>query len=264
MLNHFRTKLLNLPYEVESEHIPRGYISVNLDSQLIRIYEALFPVGCSRYYKLFLAHKYLNMLDASGYTPNVLAYDNRVSYSLTDTQFFKINRISNPKISDIRFPLFVNGKLESNKFNKYYFESIKITQIANTDVVSIYSIPNGVYYDRLEAHSSSSEALVSLTVSGSITDEVQIGQTGLSFLIGLGGNFKTTPPNKTWQFVTEAPFEFDLQATIDRLEATSPFTALAKYGVDVESYHKLWESSENNVIKLSALLLAYVAVVDTI
>lgn len=262
MLNHFRTKLLNLTYETASEHIPESFTGKTLPYDLSRIYDAIFPQDSSRYFKLFLAHKYLNLIEAAGLTSVVLEFDKRISYSLLDTQFFKINRISTPRISDTQFPLFVAGELSNPISNTYSYEALRIQQISDSNLINIYSIPNGVYYSRTDIVPESA-SLISVNFLSTTTEQISVAKTGIQFSIGLGDSFGNTE-GKNWEVIIEAPYKFDVTEQLTNLEAEQPFKILNNYSIDVSKYEQLYESTNNKIIKLAALIAAYVTVIDSL
>jgi len=264
MLNHFRTLLLNLPFTQEKDHIPEGFYGVKLPDGLQAVYDVLFPPNSSRYFKLFLAQNYLNIINGAGMSADVKAFDNRISYDLTNEEFFKINRFSNPKISNSKFPLFVSGKLTSVKTNNYFYDAFLIRQVSNTNQVTIYSRVNGNYIKGTSTYLDPSSAGITLDFSNvTVSAAVDIGTTGISFIIGAGETFTSTS-DKTWEFVVEAPYEFEFEAIMDRILALDPFKIFRKYDLDLTKFENLWNLHYNPVYKFSAFLLAYVTVVNSL
>lgn len=264
MLNHFRSKLLNLPYSNAKEHIPSNYPVVTLPDAMKALYEILFPVNTSRYYKLFLVHNYLNIINAAGMTSDVLAFDNRVSYDLYDDQYFKINRFSNPKISNQKFPLFTFGKLSSVKNNSYFYDSFLIRQVSNTNRITIYSRIHGHYIKENSTYTDSTAAEITLDFSAvTVSAPVSIGNTGITLIFAAGETFTGTS-NKTWEFLAEAPYEFEFDDIMARIEAQEPFKIFRKYNLDLTKFENIWNQHYNPVYKFAAFLLAYGTVVNTL
>lgn len=261
MLNHFRTLLLNLSYDGnETEHIPVGYVSRPLQTPFAEIYKQLFPTGASRFYKLFLAHNYIEIVKAAGLEDDLKKIDPRISYQLDSSDFFKIYRYSNPVISSSNHPIFVYGQYTSNKVNDGFYDNFEITQVGSTNRVLIYSTINEYYINGSETFpTSESAAEITLTFTNGTSDPVKIGSTGITVVFGGGATFTSTG-SKTWEFLVESPFTFNLNAVIDRLppDLVDKLFRFAK-DVDTSKYENLWKQHYNIVYRLAGLLLAYVS-----
>jgi hypothetical protein len=266
MLNHFRTLLLNLSYDDNgNEHIPDNFNALQLASPFKEIYNILFPQGSSRYYRQFLANSYLSIIDAAGLSDELLKFDPRISYSLDDADFFKIYRYSNPAISSIHHPIFIYGNYRGIETNTSFYDNFLITQVDNTEEVLIYSTVRKIYINGNQSFKTPDiEARVLLDLSnGSVTSPVLIGSTGISFVIS-GVETFTDTSNKTWQFLVEAPFKFNINSVLDRLKAYDTkqlFNFAPK--VDVSNYMNLWNQHFNDVYRLAGFLLAYVTKLDS-
>jgi len=137
MLNHFRTLLLNLPYNGPGEFIPSEFGGKSLPQDLQQIYNLLFPGNVTRHYKLFLAHTYLNVIDGVGMTNATLKFDNRTNYKLKAQDFFKIDRVSTVTSSDPGFTLEVTKTFDTVKYNDFVFDHYTVSQVDNDAVFSI-------------------------------------------------------------------------------------------------------------------------------
>lgn len=268
MLNHARTLLLNLSYESEEEHIPPNYNKRALSQDLSLLYNTLFPVSSSRNYKFFLCHNYLNLIEAAGMTSHVLAYDPRVSYSLDTTQFFKVSRETTPISSDPDYPIFVLGELQSVNNSDYTFDTFVIRQFEDQSLVSVYSRMKSKYIDPAGGDDLYSVDVATRPVtfsSSDISDEMGIGETGLSFVIGrkTGTSFTDTS-YKYWEFSAETPYRVDILSIITGIENLNGMHKLKKYGVDISEYENMWNYHFNSVYKFAAFILAYVKVIDSL
>jgi len=262
MLNHFRTLLLNLGYAQESEQIPREFAALTLPAELGQIRDILYPSGSSRYFRIALAHSYLNIVQGAGLQSYVTESDTRISYDLSDSQFFKLNRTSSVKASSIYFPLFVSGELTNNIANRYHYEAIKITQNGSYAEVFVYSIPNGVYYSTTGAYPEGEQQPIELGLLDTVTNVIPIGNTGLSFSIGLGGDFTATG-NKTWSFLCETPFNFYPLTTFEELDKINTLKTLLKYSPNQE-LEDIYTTSTSRLIKLAVLLVLYVQAINSL
>jgi hypothetical protein len=267
MLNHFRTHLLNLGYVKDNEHIPEDYVPITLPRNLDVLYSALFPTNTTRYYKLFLAHNYLNVINAAGMTSQLTDYDPRISYDLHDLTYFKISRLSNPDVSNPDFPLFLLGKMESAKVNNYFYDSYLIRQVEATLNITIYSRINGVYIDEAgNTYSTPDDAEITVDFDGGsspVSQEIFLGKTGISFQLGNGALFTGTS-DKTWEFIAEAPYVFEFSSIFNKISALNPFASLKRFDVDISDLENIWNFHFNPVYKFAAFLLAYVRVINTL
>lgn len=263
MLNHLRTLLLNLTYQMPSEHIPIGFQARSLPDDLLAMHQILFPFETTRYYRLFLVQNYLNIIRGAGFDDKVLEFDTRISYDLQNDQFFKIHRFSNPKISNTKFPLFPSGRMENADRSSYYYDSFLIRQVGSTANITIYSRVDGVYLDGSQTFTDAASAEISIVANGSVTEPIDIGKTGVSFVLGLGETF-TSSSNKTWEFLVEAPYEFDFADTLERISILQPFKLFDKYGLDLTEFENIWNLHYNPVYRFSAFLLAFGKVINSL
>ena len=270
MYNHFRTLLLNLSdVNVPAEHITANYVSKKLPSELYSLYNQLFPVGTSRLYKLGLAQVYLQAIEACNLTSEVITYDNRITYSLNDNSFFKINRLSNPISSDISTPIIVSGSYTKLSSSITPYDAYDITQIDATANVVIYSTANNVYLTPNAQYTTlSSSCYVPLTFNPTtrVSNKINLFDTGLSVMFsGTNASF-TASSDREWSFSTEAPYDFDLLGIIAALQKSNAVDAALNFdsqNVNV-AYDNLWRLHNNLIYKFAGLLLGYVARVNNV
>lgn len=270
MLNHFRTLLLNLSYFEPSEHIPEGFNAKVLPQELQKLYDKLFPPRSTRFYRFFLAKCYLKAMDTVGYTSVVTSFDSRISYDVESVEYFKVHRRSNPVVSvGNDFSINVLTELGTATYSTYNHDTFLIEQIDDTNQIRILSKVKNVYLNGKEEYTNGSDSNCYITVAFSgdakTSDPIYIGQTGviITFTNESSGNF-TTVDEKTWEFIIEAPYKFDLIHTINELIAIDPFTTLKNFNVDITQYNEDWEKSFNPVHKLAAFLAAYVTVINKV
>lgn len=262
MLNHFRTLLLNLPYDGQgNEHIPSQFSGLILTSPFKELYSILFPQGSSRYYKQFLAHNYISIIRAAGLEDELKVIDSRISYSTDNTDFFKIYRYSNPAISSTAHPIFIYGQYRGIETNSNFYDNFLVTQVDNTENVLVYSTVREVYINSLgqQFTTPDAEAEIVLDLSNGMTSEpVSIGSTGISFVISGAATFTATS-DKTWEFLVESPFKFNITTILSQLKAYD-INKLNNFApkVDVANYINLWNQHFNDAYRLAGLLLAYV------
>lgn len=264
MLNHFRTLLLNLDPKEEGEHIPSKFTPIPLPRKLENIHLALFPETASRFYRMVLAHTYLNIIDSAGLTDEVKAYDNRISYDLTNSDFFKVNIISNPKTSNLQFPIFVSGQLTQFDDREYYYDVFLIQQKEDSLNISVYSRTKAKYLLGLSEFEDKNDALIPLSFSGGASNICFAGSSGLRFNIGGTNSLFQDTGNKTWEFTAESPIKIDIPSIFESLLALDPFKILKSFKVDIADYEHIWNDQKNILYKLAAFLLAYVKVLDSL
>jgi len=259
MLNHFRTLLLNLSYAGDpAEHIPVGFSSRKLEDVFNNIHRTLFPTATSRLYKTFLAHSYLNVISAAGMSVDLLTFDKRISYSLDYSDYFKIFRHSNPVISAAEHPIFVYGHFMGNSTNEGFYDNYQISQVDMTQKIVVYSTVKEKYLSATQIFDSAEpDAEILLDFTEPVSAPVPIAGTGISFTIGGGPTFNDTA-DKTWEFLVEAPFIFDLGRTINEVSAAA-VDALFEFKpeIDTKKFENLWRQHYNPVYRLAGLLLAY-------
>ncbi len=265
MLNHFRTLLLNLDYSGnEEEHIPSKFIPIVLPKKLGNIHAALFPEASSRFHRTILAHNYLNIIDASGFSDEVKAYDPRISYDLTNSDFFKVNIVSNPKVSNLQFPIMIFGQLTHSLDRDYFHDVFLVRQKADTLNISVYSRNKSKYLLGVSEYNLEDDALIPLSFASGSSNLCFVGTTGLRFNIGGSAVSFQETSNKTWEFSAEAPIEVNMLDIYNQLVALVPFKTLKSFKVDLAEYEYIWDNQKNLLYKLSAFLLAYVKVLDSL
>lgn len=268
MLNHFRTLLLNLTYLDASEHIPEAFTAKALPSELKRVYDKLFPPGSSRFYKLFLGQNYLNIVKTTGFQDYVTALDNRISYDLSNDSYFKVTRVSNPIVSNAQFPIKVLSSINSVAYSDYHFDSFLISQVTNSLNVRVYSRMQERYLNGKEEYVTSADSgtliPVQFTAGNKTSDTILIGQTGASFNItNLSNGAFTATSNKTWEFVVESPYSFNVLSIISQVDRVDIFKQLNKF-VDVKALEGQWEQEQNPLYRFALILIAYVSAVNTL
>lgn len=272
MLNHFRTLLLNEPYTNALSFIAPGFSSKRLPQDLGAIYSILFPPNVTRNYKHFLVHNYLNLINAAGKTPRVLAFDKRITYNLNDTSFFKTERSSAIEASEEDFVLEVTKGFDTVAFNDYSYDKFVVTQVSNTAVITIFSETKQKYLNgSSEFATLAPDCYITLVRDnsnsiGTYYKEVPIGTSGAYFRIiePLSGDL-TTVSDATWTFSIEGPYANDLVATFNRLEQEHPFRILNSYNAEsIADLYKIWELEPNIVFRFAALLIAYVTIINTL
>lgn len=263
MLNHFRTLLLNQSHKEGSlEYIPIGFNTITFPRELQRIHDILFPAATSRYFKQFLAHNYLNIVKAAGLTEELIKYDERVAYGVTD-DYFNVYRHTNPKTSHTAHPLFVFGKYRTINLNEYFYESFTISQVTNTLKVVVYSNTRRLYINGFNTYptaEAAAEILLDFTDANGVSKTVEIGDTGISFAISGAADTFVSSAGKTWEFIVEAPFEFHFDKIYNQLRTSTITAALFKFKpeIDVTKYENMWLSHPSSVYKVAALLCAFV------
>lgn len=265
MLNHARTLLLNLDsVGNQTEHIPSNFKAIKLVKSLEQLYCALFPENSTRFYKLVLAHSYLNILDSAGFSSVLTEYDGRISYDLTDSSFFKVNIISNPKISNSQFPIFVRGTFDQYNNRDYYYDVFLVKQKDDSLNISVYSRHKAKYLLGVSEYTTADDALIPVTFTSNSSNICFVGTTGLVFNIsGTTSSFQESS-NKTWEFSVESPIKIDIKTNYDRLVMLNPFQLLREFKVDIAEYEYIWNNQKNMLYRLSAFLLAYIKVLNTL
>lgn len=265
MLNHFRSLLLNLDYTGDgTEHIPAKFIPIQLPAKLKNLHTALFPETSSRFYKMVLAHTYLNILDAAGFSEEVTIYDPRISYDLTDSSFFKVNITSNPKVSDSRFPVFVQGVLNQYDDRDYYYDVFLIKQKDDSLNISVYSRNKAKYLLGVSEYTDPNDALIPVVFSSGSSNICFAGTSGIRFSLGGSNSLFQSTSNKSWEFSVESPIKTDIATIYNRVVALNPFNILRTFKIDIADYEYIWNTQKNLLYKLAAFLLAYVKVLNSL
>lgn len=273
MLNHFRTLLLNESYNGPFEHIPKGFVQKKLPHEVQQVYNILFPPGVTRHYKHFLVQNYLHIVNAVGRTPDILSFDSRISYDLKLEDFFKIERVSAVITSDPTFILDVTNGFETPAFNDYYYDRFLISQVGSDPIVTVYSYVKRAYLNgTLTSSTLSPDFYIELTRDtsnslGNYYNEVTIGQTGAKFRIiePASGDMNYTS-GLTWDFIIEAPYDFDYNGIMSRIEQINPFHTLKKYTSDkaIAIEEEIWEFDKNNLTRLAAVVIALGKIINNI
>jgi hypothetical protein len=268
MFNHFRTLLLNESFAgVGSEHIPSGFVSISLFSSLKNFYKLLFPENSSRFYRSFLTHNYLNLIESAGLSNDLKSFDPRISYDLNaEKDFFKFHRISNisygSAVDNKNFSLTIKGKYNAQIDVDDHYEHILISQ-TGVNTVTVQSLVNNKFY--LNSSGGTNHTLNFTDNAGHTgpTDFVNIGNTGISFSLYAPTNFATT--TKTWEFIIEAPFNFSFDNLNSLLKisdnAINQMLAVTP-NFDTSKYENLWKTHFNPVYRVSGLIIAFVSRID--
>ncbi len=259
MVNHFRTLLLNEPYLGDNtEHIPANFTPVRLSAPLDRFYSLLFPSNASRFYKSFLIHNYLSLIDAAGLNEFVTKVDPRITYDISSNrEFFKFTRNTNPVISDNNYELIVSGEFKPSVKGADFYEAILISQVSNTSTVNVFSKVNKSYF--LQNQAISFPTPISEVALTGASSTINIGSTGLSFQVIAYQSFTATG-NKTWEFIAEAPYKFDFGALYENLQSRYDIVddMLAIPCDKDSSPENIWKQHYNPVYKIAGLLIAFV------
>lgn len=259
MINEFRTLLLNLPYNQDkSEYIPEEFTGFTHTAAMKDFYDLLYPARTSRFYKAFLTHNYLSMISAAGLENYIVRDDSRVTYDLNNNiQFFKFNRNTNPIVNDPNHELVVSGDYINSVQNNNFYEIVLIKQKGNTATVDISSKLNNQFFKKDQVVTFPTPIS---TANTGASAPIAISNTGLSFQIISYVNFTSTI-NKSWEFITEAPFAFNFNAFYSNLKANNHIITRM---LDVPGKHKdttpenLWNQHYNPVYKVAGLLIAFV------
>ena len=259
-----------------SEGIPSSYIATPLIGELEDFYKLLFPAKASRSHKKFLVHNYLRLIDAAGLTQAIKAVDSRLTYNLDSEQYFKIFRTSNPHTNAVGVEMTVRGDYVNNPENADLYDRIRVQQVLETNptlrpvdfsnpssggsflpglpIVNMFSWNNARNYGQTILKFSSPYADVGLS------SPVWVGNTGLTIQFNATVDFQITG-DKYWDFIAEAPYEFNFQAFYDKLKQHSHIVdRMLRLPVKVgdESFSNLWRSHWNPVYQVAGLLVAYV------
>ena len=273
MVDHFRTLLLNLSYNNDrSEYIPKGFVAKTLPGELQEVYDLLFPKGLSRYYRLFLAHVYIKVLESANLYEDIKQFDPRLAYDAT-TSYFKLHRVSNsvyqspatPTANDLKMSLIVTGKYTGSTNLNSFYEIIRITQTGTSNSFTVASVDGSdqvikTYYTNLALSFDNQYGATS-----GYSTPVAIGTTGLSFAFNTSSTLASQSSGKVWKFIAESPISFNFNQLFDTLQTNQ--SALIKMfnkpaSIDTSKYESLWTSYYNKIYKVAGLLLAYVARVD--
>ena len=271
MLNHFRTLLLNEPYTAAGEGIPFGYAPKKLPNDLQQIYNILFPPDCSKHYKTFLVQNYLNILSGTGNLSTVLSFDKRITYDLTNSDFFQVSRFSNVVTNAPTYTFEITNGFNTNKFNDYFYDSFEVTQVSD-NIISIFSNIKLKYLNGAsEFDTSVPDAWITLVRDTSMQarnyyKEVSIGLTGAKFrIIEPTQDAMLSDSDLLWKFIIEAPYIFDVVQVYKNIEQANPFAVLNKYDkVLITPYEQDWINNHNSIYRLAAVIIALVTIINTL
>jgi len=276
MVNQYASLLLNLPGEnkeggEKSYFINRDYSPVTLPVNLAQFYSILFPSGTSNYQKHFLCYSYLRILESTGLTDVLYSLDSRVTYDLNELkEYFRINLVSTPTTTNINFNASVSGTYVPTNKNNYYYNSFTISQVGSTANVTVRSDLDRVYFNGLKTFDSiSPEAVIPVNYSGfdGMSEDIQIGGMGLSFVITGPLNLFTQSANKSWNFIAEAPFVFDFPTFFNYLKTRqSTVDYMLGYATPdlTMTNENLWSKHFNDLYKFAGLLNCYIQRVNTL
>ena len=271
MINQYRTLLLNqTDLGNPNEYIAPGFSAIPLPPQLQAFYNLLFPNSTSRYYAQFLAFTYLNYLQAANQEQFIYGLDSRVTYQLANiTDYFTIQQISNPVISNYQFPINIYGSYTLNSSSQKNYEDILITQIS-TNYISIYSKTNHLYYNATSTSPTLTPNFIqqiTSNLSSPTSNVFQIYNTGLSFTISGAFIDLVDFNNLTWEFNAQAPFNFNFNTFFNTLlNNTNYINQMLNYNsvvLDQNSYN-LWVQHYNPVYRFAGLLNQYILSVNAL
>jgi hypothetical protein len=263
------------PTKTSSPLINKDFLKIALPDPLKKFHEVIFPQGASDYYKQFLLYCYLRIVAASDKSEDIKKYDKRITYSLDElTDYFRFNKRSVPKPNNPNYNILVSGDLKPSQDVNYFLNSFVIKQIDQLQSLQIFSSIQFKYYKQGKPASLTAEGMdVPFNVTGSISDTIQIGDTGLSF--NISGPFDSSDPdksfaytgNKLWTFTAEAPFNLNISQLLDDIYSHAGIVenmlAFAKDKCDY-NYESMWSQHYNDVYRLAGLFLAYVERVNIV
>lgn len=267
-LNDYYTDVIKS--ERFSLFINKHYTRMELPAVLQKFYNILFPEITSFHYKHFLLYSYLRLVSSVDFRDDVLDYDKRITYDLDlFSDYFKFADIRIPKTSINNYKILVRGKSVTEEKSEDFNDSFVIRQRDNTRQISIFSITQKKYYKQgVEASSSVSSMYTTLnSLNSNLSDNVSIGDTGLSFnLTGPMDSFTETS-NKFWTFISQSPFNFNFNRLLKELEnSAQDINDLLDFQYDRcnPKYSNIWKMHHNSVYRLVGLLMAYVERVNLV
>ena len=276
MVNQYASLLLNLPGEnreggEKSYFVNRNYSPVTLPIDLQQFYNILFPSGTSNYQKQFLCYSYLRILESTGLTDVLYGLDSRVTYDLNELkEYFRINLVSSPTTTNINFNVSVSGEYTRTNKNNYYYNSFTISQVGDTSNVTVRSDVDRVYlngFTTSQAINSEVTIPVNYSTSEGMSEIIQIGGTGLSFVITGPLNLFTHTTNKSWNFIAEAPFVFDFPTffnTLKTRQSTVDYMLGYSSPDSTKTNENLWNRHFNDLYRFAGLLNCYVQRVNAL
>lgn len=117
--------------------------------------------------------------------------------------------------------------------------------------------------EEFDTSDSDGEVLITFESGAKTSNPLFIGQTGVSFTItNISNEDFITTPDKTWEFLIEAPYSFDFIALMNSLAALDPFKVLKKYSNELDFFEEQWETHFNLLYRFAYLLIAYVTVIN--
>ena len=253
----------------------RDFSALALPRELTGFYQLLFPQETSVYYKHFLLYTYLRLVAATSLAGEVLKYDPRITYDLTELQdYFRFYRNSTPYSSDQNYTLSLLGNLQPDYSLNYHLNNFVVRQVGNTSGVLLFSTTQGLYYKDGQASSRKANGMISqLTTNPTIgaSTIVRIGSTGLSFFIA--GPFNDTDlgfltsSDRVWSFTAETPFIFEFTKKLEEIERHPQIIDnMLSYGSEKceANYVNLWRMHYNSVYRFVGLIMAYVERVNLV
>jgi len=275
MVNQYASLLLNeagenINPENKSYFTARNYTPITLPTQLKRVHEILFPRDSSFYHRQFLCYSYLKLIEGTRSYKLFDSFDKRITYDLNKLEeYFRVARISAPISSDVNFNLLVLGSPAEEYKKNYYFETYTIKQIGSMPAICIYRDNDKVFINKDKTSSylhGAFEIQLELAANSSTqTKEIDLGNTGLTFLINGKLSDFTHTKDKYWNFIVESPmiFEFyEIYASLKRQAGlTEDFFKHEETVADRENYG-VWSRHFNSLYAFSALLNTYVDKVD--
>jgi hypothetical protein len=265
MINHYRTLLLNLTdVGNTNEYIAPKFTSLVLPPPLVAFYNLLFPAGISRFYAEFLAFTYLQILRAADQQHFVYSLDNRLTYDLdTISDYFIVQQLSNPLTSNANYPIFLFGQYNASSNISKNYDDIVVSQVTGI-YLSIYSKSNNVYYNETGSSPNLTSNFIikaSSNLANITTDVIPIANTGLSFSIG--GNLidLSDASGLNWEFIAQAPFNFDFSLLFNNLLTNLPIVnGMLNYNTTINdpSSYNLWTMHYNPVYRFAGLLNCYI------
>ena len=253
--------------------INRNYTQFTLPSALQRMYNLLFPSGCSGYYKHFLLYCYLRIVDSSDKAKDVELYDSRLTYKLSEAEdYFKVYRVRPVKSNNPDYKLSIYGRLKPAEDYSSFLQEFVVKQIDDTAYLQIVSATELKYLKQGKTPSKSVKDMETLlSLNGDSSYPIYIGDTGLYGI--LSGPFQTVDKgftdssDKIWAFSAEAPANFNFQNVYNLIKNnTVVLDDMFDFGRNLcnGSYERMWKTHYNNVYSFAGLLLAYVERVNLV
>jgi hypothetical protein len=277
MVNHFATLLLNesgekIDIKNKSYFTDRNYNKLLLPTPIARVYDLILPRDSTFYYKQFLCYVYLRILQATNSTAFALSLDPRISYDLDLLQeYFRLSRVSAPSASDFNYALLVSGSFVGTRKKNYYYDRYTVKQIGTLPEVAIYCDTDQVYLNGSREEDHLTEAmhipLILDSHSNYSTKQIDLGGTGLNFVItGELSKFAETA-DKYWSFVVDTPSDFNFNQVFSKIAQQPQLVdKLFEYSDTgfADKNYIAWQTHFNPLYRFSAFLNAYVERVNAL